>query len=92
MNNIKNYITEHTDVLGNEFTIGDWIEFDVKGTTIIGEVTATTDTNITCKSQGFRYPATMTKEEAEKIKQSVKSEYKLNIKRKVYKLDLSTKR
>ena len=42
MKPIKDYIiNEFKDNIGNTFEVGDWIEFDVKGLRIMGEVTNT---------------------------------------------------
>lgn len=87
MRTIKDYIiNEFKDNIGNTFEVGDWIEFDVKGLRIMGEVTNTFEDSYEVKPIGFRYSPNLLEEDVKKIKKSLKDSYKLNTKRKVFKL------
>lgn len=89
---LNDYVNEvFTDKLGNNFDKGDYIEFDSKDITVIGQVISVSDNDYTVKTMGFRYDASLTEDEINKLKTSLKSEYKLNLKRKVYKLEFKNK-
>lgn len=77
---------EYLDNLGNDFNLGDWIEFDSSGLTIMAEVTDTNGDKYTVKPIGFRHDPKLSSDEVEKLKSSLKNSYSLNVKRKVYKL------
>ncbi len=79
-------INEYLDNLGNNFDLGDWIEFDSSGLTIMAEVTDTNGDKYTVKPIGFRHDPKLSSDEVEKLKSSLKNSYSLNVKRKVYKL------
>lgn len=79
-------INEYLDNLGNDFDLGDWIEFDSSGLTIMAEITDTNGDKYTVKPIGFRHDPKLSNDEVEKLKSSLKNSYSLNVKRKVYKL------
>lgn len=79
-------INEYLDNLGNDFNLGDWIEFDSSGLTIMAEVTDTNGDKYTVKPIGFRHDPKLSDSEVEKLKSSLKNSYLMNVKRNVYKL------
>ena len=74
----------NVDQLGHELTVGDWIDFSVKGSSVFGkivEITNETHPKYIVITAGWRGN--------ELTRESIKTKYNVPVKRKVWKLKVS---